>query len=182
MTPLTQANSPESGSGGGENLVLHVGSLTGSGVIGHTAVDGKTPGESEAFGDDDTGFGEDTHGEDHRLLSSQRDKGAQLGFARGASRIRVAPGSFRGHVEGLRGSREVEGFDMEGKGAEGGWLARKRRRGTSAFWKECLVPVKLLQDKRTRAIVFVYSIFSVRCGDVPCLRQRTSPLYVPRFR
>lgn len=161
MIPLTQANSPESGSGGGGDLVLQDGHFTGSRAVGRPG-DENTPGSSEAVGDEDAGVAEDTQGEGHRLLSFQRGNSEQTVFKGEAGRTH-APISFHGHVESLRSSGEAGGIDMDGSGAESGRLGRIRRRGTSACWQECLVPVKLLQDRRTRAIVFVYSIFSVRC-------------------
>lgn len=48
------------------------------------------------------------------------------------------------HVEGV-----LESFEGE-------------QQTTSAVWRELLVPVKLLQEKRVRAILFVYGVYSVR--------------------
>eukprot|EP00752_Nemacystus_decipiens_P011395 g10122.t1 len=132
MIPWTRANSLESGRAGREDVVLSD-NLADSRVIGHIE-DEEAPENIEPVGDDNASVAGDTQGEGHRLLSSQRGKNEQWGIA-----------------------REVKDVDMDGR------RRIKRRRGgraCSACWKECLVPVKLLQDKRTRSIVFVYSIFS----------------------
>lgn len=156
MIPLTQANSIDSGSG--EDLGLQGDHSNGERTTGNTADEGISRSSDRTVHDDDTGG---TQGEGQRLLSAQRGNSEQLGFAGEAGRT----GSSHGHVGGLTGSREVEGFDV----AESERLGRRRRRRTSTCWQECLVPVKLLQDKHTRNILFVYSVFSVRCVAAACL-------------
>lgn len=165
MIPLAQASSIESSSAGGEDLGLQGVSLEPLRAAGHNA-DDDAPGRNEPVDGGSTGgAAEDSQEETRRLLSSPRGDREQLDSTGKAGRTH-ALGSFHGHVEGLRGSGGVEGFDLAGSGAESRRLGRRGRR-RSACWQECLMPAKLLQDKRTRAIIFVYAVFSVSRGAVP---------------
>lgn len=65
-----------------------------------------------------------------------------------------AYGSSR--LEGA-GVRQGGGFDAVGGESRGGGRRRK-----NPCLRECLLPVKLLEDKRVRTILFVYVLFSVR--------------------
>lgn len=70
-------------------------------------------------------------------------------------------GSRYGLVGDLQiNTNERGGFDEDGHVSE---LHDGESQTTrSAVWREFLVPIKLLQDKRVRAILFVYGLYSVR--------------------
>lgn len=65
-------------------------------------------------------------------------------------------GGARGNAQS-GGDRIEEGEAVDPGGGEG---QRQRRR--IAFLRECLPPMKLLEQKRVRTVVFVYVLFSVR--------------------
>lgn len=167
MVPLTQTKSFERSRGDGEGLGLRAVGIEASRANGHTA-DAETRGGEEPRDDVDADVAEDSQEEGHRLLSSHGGHGEQFGAQNGAGQTRD-PESFHGHVGGLRGSGEVGGFDVDGSGGESRRLCARRYWGGrgSACWQEFLVPARLLQDRKTRAIILVYAVFSVRCCAVP---------------
>lgn len=115
-------------------------------------------------------------------LSSPVGRSETLGFVgspngnRGYSNS--SPSERRGHIGGDLGNR-VTGLSTEDGGgvsctsAGGSQTATTRR---SAVLRECLVPVRLLQEKRVRAILFVYGIYSV--SEQPCPFSARRFLYV----
>lgn len=61
-------------------------------------------------------------------------------------------------------ARDVEGF---GEGSRSRGVRRRNRRlANSACSREFLVPIRLLEERRTRSVMFVYVVFSVRGADV----------------
>ncbi|CAB1117719.1 unnamed protein product [Ectocarpus sp. CCAP 1310/34] len=71
------------------------------------------------------------------------------------------PSGRRGHIGDDLGNR-VTGFSTE-DGSDASCAAGESQIAmrTSAVWRECLVPVRLLEEKRVRAILVVYCIYSV---------------------
>ncbi|CAN0223141.1 unnamed protein product [Pylaiella littoralis] len=68
-------------------------------------------------------------------------------------------GGRRGFSGGFeKKTAEMGGFDEDGHPLERGGGASQTK--TSAVWREFLVPIKLLQEKRVRAILFVYGLYS----------------------
>lgn len=65
-------------------------------------------------------------------------------------------GSFRTTTRALQRLKKAKGFGDSGSGREGRWGRR------STCWRECLVPIQLLTERRTRNVMFVYALFSVR--------------------
>ncbi|CAM9564568.1 unnamed protein product [Ectocarpus sp. 6 AP-2014] len=91
-------------------------------------------------------------------LSSPVGRSETLGFA---GSTKGSPSGRRDHIGDEWGNR-VTGFSTEDGGdtscAAGESQTATTRR--SAVWRECLVPVRLLEEKRVRAILFVYGIYS----------------------
>ncbi|CAM9581917.1 unnamed protein product [Ectocarpus sp. 12 AP-2014] len=90
-------------------------------------------------------------------LSSPVGRRETLGFA---GSTKGNPSGRRGHIGNELGKR-VTGFSTKDGGdtscAAGESQTATRR---SAVWRECLVPVRLLEEKRVRAILVVYGIYS----------------------
>lgn len=76
---------------------------------------------------------------------ARRGDSADSGSRR-QGRIGLKVNTNRGHADELA----VESFDGE------------EQTSRSAVWREFLVPVRLLQEKRVRGILFVYGVYSVR--------------------
>lgn len=173
MTPLMQAKSLNDGSSGSGGDEPHQCGVVLKGPRG-AVCDGEVTGRSETVDDDeDDGGGRsgctgDSEEEGHRLLSTQKSNDRHAGFARDGVLSNHAHGSFHRNCRGTRDVEEVKVVDGDGRGGEG-----QRRRGRSPFWQECLVPAKLLEERRTRAILFVYAVFSVRCDTLVHLRTVT---------
>lgn len=160
MTPVTQIKSVEDGSSGsdGDETRLGGNSWKGSRAAGY---DDFAVRNAAADDDDDgvyrSGSAGDSAEEGHRLLSSHRANDQHPGFAGERGHIDHVHDSFHRNARCARDVEEVEVADELGHGDAG-----QRRRRRSACWQECLVPAKLLQEERIRAILFVYAIFSVR--------------------
>lgn len=104
--------------------------------------------------------------------SPSRGGGGTLGFAgsdnedhnnsdvrRGVNR-EGGRGGFMGDLENETNRR---GFDEDGMAH----VLESETTTSSAVWREFLVPIKLLQEKRVRAILFVYVLYSVRNMYLP---------------
>ncbi|CAB1117720.1 unnamed protein product [Ectocarpus sp. CCAP 1310/34] len=91
-------------------------------------------------------------------LSSPVGRIATLGFA---GSTKGSPSGRRDYIGDDLGNR-VTGFSTE-DGGDASCAAGESQIATrrSAVWRECLVPVRLLEVKRVRAILFVYGIYSV---------------------
>ncbi|CAM9579188.1 unnamed protein product [Ectocarpus fasciculatus] len=63
-------------------------------------------------------------------------------------------GSFRTTTRALQRLEKVKGF---GDSRDGGEVRLGRK---NACWRECLVPIQLLRERRTRNVMFVYAVFS----------------------
>lgn len=86
--------------------------------------------------------------------------GAPLDAAASASnRIGTHP-----HASGSDGN-SGKGLRMDDKCEE----VKGETRG-AAVWRELLVPVQILREKRIRAILFVYSFYSVSIGEILCIQ------------
>lgn len=185
MTPLTQANSVDDGGNDDEEILaellegsleestttkaitIGVGDGDGDGV--EHVRGGTTSDATNSFGTSgaallETG-GKDAAGHDKNgtqfwkpsLAPSGssppcRERRGTLGFDGEARRGVSKASDGRREVETSTNpdERVLESFDGEDQTT------------TSAVWRECLVPVKLLQEKRVRAILFVYGVYSVR--------------------
>lgn len=106
---------------------------------------------------DETRFWQSSPATSGSSPSSRKGRGA-LGFD---SEVR------RGVSKGSGSGRESGGdFDTKTKrsGPDEGALEsfHEEDQTTSAVWRECLVPIKLLREKRVRGILFVYGVYSVR--------------------
>lgn len=143
---------------------------TGVGENGDSADNGYDGVSVGDFGGDHVG---DSDEEDRRLLPSPRranggglnEQPSDLEAGRVARRSVNGKGLCRG-VGGLTSTEEArksEGFG-EGRGGGAGRLSRRlsRRLVKSSCARECLVPIRLLEEKRTRSVMFVYAVFSVR--------------------
>lgn len=77
--------------------------------------------------------------------------------------------------DGTRGSARSGGVDIrqDGNFDAGSGESRQEGKGRKkAFLRECLLPMKLLEEKGVRTILFVYALFSVRSHlfSVRCTR------------
>lgn len=165
MVPLMPSDSVEGGNDGGYRNLRRkrVVSSEGSRSAGQAAGDAiGTEIELAAVDDADArGPAGEPREEERRLLSSRSGDEEQLGFADDGVRD-LARNSYFRQVRGLSESGEVEGADEDGGGGESRRLGRNWRRARNDCWRECRVPVQLLAAKRTRTIVFIYAVFSVR--------------------
>eukprot|EP00752_Nemacystus_decipiens_P011400 g10125.t2 len=184
MTPLTQANSLDDGGNDDEETLAELldgnsgestparAATIGVGDIGEvgTARDGTTSdgtnrfvdsgaallkiGEKDAAGhNNDSRFWQSSRAPSGSSPPSRNGRGA-LGFdreaRRGARRESVSLSTNGGRLNMKTSPDEgmLENFDGEDQTTR------------SAVWRECLVPIKLLQEKRVRAILFVYGVYS----------------------
>lgn len=173
MTPLMQAKSLDSGSSGsgGDEARQGGNSLKSSRAavyVSEVAVRSETVDDDEYDGECRSGCIGDSEEEGHQLLSTQMSNDRHPGFVGERGHSSRAHGSLHRSSSRARDVEEVMVVGGGGRGDEG-----QQRRGMSAFWLECLVPAKLLEERRTRAILFVYAVFSVRCGTFAQLRTVT---------
>lgn len=68
--------------------------------------------------------------------------------------LSILDGAHRSTSSGVSGIEEDEGVDGGGFESRRGW-------GRIGFLQECLLPMKLLEQRRVRSILFVYVLFSV---------------------
>lgn len=153
---------------GGDNMLLADRRVEGSRAVRYN---GDIEGRSETADcyDIDDDHGRISGEQGRQLLSASRrpsndvnddggdddDEAAACGAGDGRNGSR---GTFRTTPRALRRQEKVKGFGDSGRGDEGRWGR------TSACWRECLVPMQLLRERRTRNVMFVYAVFSVRPG------------------
>ncbi|CAM9128529.1 unnamed protein product, partial [Hapterophycus canaliculatus] len=188
MLPLTQGDSLEGGgsdsSGRGVNdkglVDTNLESARAVGDDGDvTATQQRTTGRDErgdgagasydglGVGDIDRDHVGDSNDENHRLLVSsrgakRRPSNGQLSNLEngGVERTRINGDSLRRDMRGSAFGEKAskpEGLD-EGRGGATGTLRRMLVK--SACSRECLVPIRLLEERRTRSVMFVYAVFS----------------------
>lgn len=103
-------------------------------------------------------------------LSSAAGRSETLGFASSTNGNRghgnSNPTGRRSHIGDDLGNRVI-GFSTD-DGGDASCAAGESQSASrvSAVWREVLVPVRLLEEKRVRAILFVYGIYSV--SEQPC--------------
>ncbi|CBN75080.1 conserved unknown protein [Ectocarpus siliculosus] len=81
----------------------------------------------------------------------ERDEAAAFGAGGGRKSNRER---FRTTTRALQRLEKAKGFGDSDSGGEGRWGRR------STCWRECLVPIQLLTERRTRNVMFVYALFS----------------------
>lgn len=115
---------------------------------------------------------------DNGLFSSSRLRGEArlrgeeaLGSAQHDDRNACGSARKDGSKSGVLGIQEPGGFNTKSGDADAGlegsagigqeMSITTRSRAATAAWREFVVPIRLLQEKRVRAILFVYGIYSV---------------------
>ena len=204
MTPLTQANSLDGGGGDDDDGALAellegrleesaaTAGATATGVVGvrggvGNAREATTGDAASRFGDSEAALletgGRDAAGHHKSYTRFWQASRAPGGSSPPSRRGRGAPGfdaeAHRGVSEAGDGNRESGGGLVTRTNPDEGALERfdgEDQTTRSAIWRECLVPIKLLQEKRVRAILFVYGVYSVRgeesaCAYIPVARS-----------
>lgn len=172
---LEESTSARAATKGGGDATIPSTTAKGLDIEARNAREGTTSDASNRFDDsgvtllETSGMGAARHDKnDTRFWPSSRApsessppprKGRVLGLdseaRRGASKAGDSRRESGGGIETNPDGGVLESFDGEDQTT------------TSAVWRECLVPVKLLQEERVRAILFVYGVYSVRREEKP---------------
>lgn len=142
MTPLDNANDLQFASGGRGRATAGSGGET----------EPVTVGDSEGFKSSNV----QARANDRLPLIQQR--------LRSPSRARELEGAeLRSVNDGARRyARSTRDSTGEGEGVDAGSGESREGGRRIAFLRECLLPMKLLEEKRVRTVMFVYALFSVR--------------------
>eukprot|EP00903_Cladosiphon_okamuranus_P009002 g8611.t1 len=189
MTPLTQANSLDNdGNDDEENLAeLLGGSMEESnpasatmlggndggdkGIISATnAWEGTTSNATKSLGDsgasmlETSGKDDAGQGRNHsRFQPSPAPSGSSLPSRTGRGALVLDSEAQRGTNKASDSRRESGGGSKTKTNLDGGVLESfdgEDQTTRNAVWRECLVPITLLQDTRVRAILIVYGVYS----------------------
>lgn len=182
-TPLVAADSGEDVANGGFRNLRRKRSVSSKGwrpaghgraaedvVVGKADIELANVDDADAGGPATIGKG-DRREENRQLLSPRSGDEEKLKLGVTGDGVGHHGRDTGGYFWQSRGSdvgevEDVADDDEGGSGREGRRFWRNRRRARTVCWWECRVPAKLLGEKRTRTIVFVYAFFSVRdwCG------------------